>query len=134
MKSLQILRYNLASYLGLKTSYFGLLHNSKSEYLENKSISRILSFLGISLKSLIIYLDAPSPIRSIDLPTDIRRAALQLSAYLVFQHVRFTYALFVTKQAVVSYSTFSPLPNRDLAVIFCCTCCYQFVAKLIPSR
>ena len=109
---------------------------------------------------LIIYLDVPSPKRSINLPTDIRRATpFQLtvinyqlsilrksillfaahflllivsSAYLVFQLMRFTYALAVTTEAVGSYSTFSPLPLQ--AVIFCCTCCHEFVAKSVPSR
>lgn len=79
-----------------------------SRFGKNKSISRILS---TPKRGLIIYLDAPLPIRSIDLPAGIGRATLKYPAYLVFQLMRFTVALDVATKAVGSYSTFSPLPR-----------------------
>lgn len=66
---------------------------------------------------MAIYLGLPSPAGSSDLPGS-RRAALRSLFGLASNGVYM--APPVTRRAVVSYTTFPPLPH-DAAVYFCCT-------------
>ena len=73
---------------------------------------------------MIIYLDLTSPSGSSDLPESIGGQPTFCSVLL---RMGFTWTLPVTRQAVVSYTAFPPLPNIILlrafylAVYFCCT-------------
>ena len=70
---------------------------------------------------MIIYLDLMSPSGSSDLPENIGGQPIFCSVLL---RMGFTWTLSVTRQAVVSYTAFPPLPNAALAalaVYFCCT-------------
>ena len=58
----------------------------------------------------VIYLEQVSPLASIDLPSNIERAALIALVYMVFQSTRRT-AFDVATKTVSSYLTFSPLPR-----------------------
>ncbi len=76
----------------------------------SSTISRVLY-------QAIIYLGLTLPSSSSDLPETQRATVLSLSG--LASNGVYT-AFFVTKEAVSSYLTFSPLPKIQ-AVIFCCT-------------
>gem|GEM_PF-1719391 len=67
---------------------------------------------------MVIYLDLLLPIGSSDLPKNA--AGSHIVFCLVLLRMGFTYAPFVTKGAVVSYTALPTLPAK-LAVHFCCT-------------
>ena len=96
----------------------------------NKPISRILYLFA---KALIIYLRLLSPITFIDLPSDIGRAALHTSVYLVFQLVRFTLPTTITCSAVKLLPRLFTLTSYK-AVFFCGTFCLAKLWLCKPSR
>ncbi len=61
---------------------------------------------------MVIYLDLTSPPNSSDLPENIGGQPIFCSVLL---RMGFTWTLPVTRQAVVSYTAFPPLPNAALA-------------------
>ncbi len=76
----------------------------------SKTISRVMC-------SMVIYLDLTSPSGSSDLPESMDGPPAFLFGLASDGVYR---ALTVTRQAVVSYTAFPPLPVK-LAVYFCCT-------------
>jgi len=60
---------------------------------------------------MIIYLVLLLPVASSDLPKSVTGSHIAL--YSVLLRMGFTYALAVTNQAVVSYTTLPPLPNIE---------------------
>ena len=88
--------------------------------IKKEKSSRLISrVLFLASKALVIYLHLLSPKSSSGLPSDIGRATLIASVYMTLQLLRYT-ARHVTMRLVGSYSTFSPLPYRSMAVIFFC--------------
>lgn len=67
---------------------------------------------------MIIYLGLPLPAVSSDPPEST--AGSRIAFFSVLLRMGFTYALLVTKEAVVSYTALPTLPNQS-AVYFCCT-------------
>lgn len=70
-------------------------------FILTNTISRVLYWM-------IIYLGLMSPLGSSNLPTSTTGRRIACNSVLL--RVGFTAALFVTKQAVVSYTTIPPLP------------------------
>ena len=67
---------------------------------------------------MIIYLGLPSPVISSDPPESTTGS--RIAFFSVLLRMGFTYALLVTKEAVVSYTALPTLPTEP-AVYFCCT-------------
>ena len=68
---------------------------------------------------MIIYLELLLPTASSDPPEST--AGNCIAFVLVLLRMGFTCALYVTIEAVVSYTAFPPLPYMHMAVYFCCT-------------
>ena len=84
----------------------------------SRTISRVMSKLQQATVGMIIYLGRLLPAASSNLP---KAGGPRQRFCSVLLRMGFTYAPSVTREAVVSYTAFPPLPGIYRAVYFCCT-------------
>ena len=84
----------------------------------SRTISRVMSKLWQATVGMIIYLGRLLPAASSNLP---KAGGPRQRFCSVLLRMGFTYALSVTREAVVSYTALPPLPGICRAVYFCCT-------------